>query len=119
MGELHLEYIIDRLFTHYGVSGVVGRIMIAYRCALKSETEKTVNVEHEYETPTGKRTYGRVRATIASLPLERSCEYVNVADGVSVDWANVGAMTSDDKKAIASFTEVFGICCFVFTLSFV
>ncbi len=69
MGELHLEYILDRLFTHYGVTGLVGSIMIAYRCAPESAVELEVVAEHDYQTSGGQRTYAQVKALVTSLDL--------------------------------------------------
>ena len=64
MGELHLEYLLDRLEKHYKVKvrdgkhvrarrshvlfskGVVGSIMIAYRCAPSEMSDLTLNMSH-------------------------------------------------------------------------
>lgn len=105
MGELHLEYLMDRLLTHYGVTGVVGRIMIAYRCAARTAKEATLDAEHDYETPSGKRTYGRVRATVRSRPLQDAAKYARVEDGIGVDWKHVGTVAAADKRVLQSFSE--------------
>lgn len=109
MGELHLEYIMDRLFKHYGVTGTVGRIMIAYRCALRSVTEGVVETEHDYETPSGKRTHAQVKARIRTPGLDS----LEAADAVEdmVTWAGLGGkLLAEDKRSIKAFEEVSCLC---------
>lgn len=48
MGELHLEIIIDRLKTEFGVEVIVGEPSVAYRETITSETE--YNYKHSKQT---------------------------------------------------------------------
>lgn len=105
MGELHLEYLLDRLFTHYNVKGVVGPIMIAYRTAPKAATELTLEAEHQYEAPSGKRTYGWVKARVEGRELEEASTHERLEDGVSVVWNPIGTVTSAQKQAVQTFRE--------------
>lgn len=57
MGELHLEIIVDRLKTEFGVEAVVGQPKVAYREAI----QKSAQAEAKYVRQTGGRgQYGHV-----------------------------------------------------------
>lgn len=111
MGELHLEYILDRLEKHYGVQGVIGEIMIAYRSAPKDAHEEEVTVEHMYESGSGKSLFGSLRARVFSNDLEEASQHIRVEDGNSVTWGIIGAMSPADKKALQAITEGLASAC--------
>jgi elongation factor G len=105
MGELHLEYILNRLESHYKVTGIIGDIMIAYRCAPKEEMEKEVEVEHSYEIGPSKTLHGRVRMSIYSGDMEDACDQVQIEDSRVVEWDGDEKMKSQDKKALEAVKE--------------
>lgn len=105
MGELHLEYLLDRLFKHYGVNGEVGPIMIAYRTAAREAVELTQEAEHHHDAPSGKRTHGWVKARIESRDLDDAGAYERVEDGVSVVWNSIGRVTTEQKRTVEAFRE--------------
>ena len=111
MGELHLEYILDRLQTHYKVEGSIGDIMIAYRCAPKHEHEERVQLSHTYDSGNGKTVHGDVDLTVFSRPIEEASNHVLVENGRTVEWGMLDKMTSQDKKALLAITEGVGAAC--------
>ena len=106
MGELHLEYILDRLLTHYKVQGVVGDIMIAYRCAPRDQIEETVDMSHTYESGNNSKTVlGMLNLTLFSRALDEASLHKRVEDGRSVEWGLLKKMTSQDKNALEAIEE--------------
>lgn len=106
MGELHLEYILDRLVKHYNVQGVVGEIMIAYRCAPLVQSETLVEEECTYDGGNGKTVRGSVTMRLFAHPLEDASSYVRIEDGRWVEWGeDMEKRTTRDKKALHAILE--------------
>ncbi len=110
MGELHLEYILDRLLTHYKVKAVVGDIMIAYRCAPKLAVEEEVDMEHVYDSGTGKIVTTHIKMTLACGELEDALKHVRVEDGRSVKWAGE-TLKPKELLAYEAIVEGFNTAC--------
>lgn len=112
MGELHLEYILDRLQKHYKVQASVGEIMIAYRCAPKTESSQVVSTEHSYES-SGKLIRGFLKARVYSGELSAASLHARVEDGRNVEWDAEGQEAEDDerKKVLACVAEGLGAAC--------
>jgi elongation factor G len=111
MGELHLEYILDRLKTHYKVNGVVGNIMIAYRCAPETAVEEEVDLTHTYDAGNGKIMAVRIKMTVSSGELEDALKHLRVEDGRSVKWVGDNPLKSRELLAFEAITEGFHAAC--------
>ncbi len=85
MGELHLEYLLDRLEKHYKVKGIVGDIMIAYRCASVDSFSDIVDASLEYESG-GKTVQAYVKMRVVANDFEVAETFQRAEDGVQVVW---------------------------------
>jgi len=107
MGELHLEIIIDRLKTEFGVEVIVGEPSVAYRETITSETE--YNYKHS------KQTGGRGQYAHTVMRLEpndgNGYEFVDkikggVIPGEFVTSVNKGIVKTLDGGVLAGFPVV-------------
>ena len=77
MGELHLEIVVDRMKSQYGISVKTGKPQVAYRETI----EKTVEKEGIYKKQTGGHgSYGHVRIKFEPNP-DKGFEFVNKIEG--------------------------------------
>jgi len=82
MGELHLEVVVQRLQTDFGVGTLTGRPQVVYRETLTKASRQHELFEREID---GKMHYGE--ATIRIEPLERrSGLQIEVAEKISEQW---------------------------------
>ncbi|MCX5713135.1 MAG: elongation factor G, partial [Candidatus Omnitrophica bacterium] len=81
MGELHLEIIVDRLKTEFGVEAVVGKPKVAYReTILKSVTEEYKHVKQSG----GRGQYGHVVFELSPGESGKGLEFIDSIRGGSI-----------------------------------
>ncbi len=81
MGELHLEIIVDRLKTEFGVNAIVGQPKVAYRETIMSKA----NAEGKYIKQTGGRgQYGHVALEIYPNEPGHGFEFVDSIKGGAI-----------------------------------
>lgn len=82
MGELHLEVVVQRLKTDFGVATQTGRPQVVYRETVRCATEQQEIFEREID---GKTHHGEVRIRIN--PTERkSGASINIPEQLLEDW---------------------------------
>ncbi len=96
MGELHLEIIIDRLKTEFGVEVVVGEPSVAYR--------ETITSEVEYNYKHSKQTGGRGQYAHTLMRLEpnegNGYEFVDKIKGGAIPAEYVGSVNKGIVKTL-------------------
>ncbi|MDD5668625.1 MAG: elongation factor G [Candidatus Omnitrophica bacterium] len=81
MGELHLEIIVDRLKTEFGVDAIVGQPKVAYRETI----QKQGSGEYKHIKQSGGRgQYGHVVFEITPLDVGKGFEFVNSIKGGAI-----------------------------------
>jgi elongation factor G len=81
MGELHLEIIVDRLKTEFGVEAIVGQPKVAYREAI----HKSAEGEGKYIRQTGGRgQYGHVVMEISPLTPGEGFKFIDSIKGGAI-----------------------------------
>jgi elongation factor G len=74
MGELHLEIIVDRMRTEFGVEAKVGKPYVAYRETIRAKVQQ----EGKFIRQSGGRgQYGHVWITVEPLPQGQGYMFVN------------------------------------------
>jgi elongation factor G len=82
MGELHLEVVVQRLATDFGVGTLTGRPQVVYRETLTQASQQHELFERDID---GKLHYGD--ATISLTPLERRAGLqITIAEAVLQQW---------------------------------
>jgi elongation factor G len=98
MGELHLEVIVDRLKTEYGVEARVGQPKVAYRDTLK----RAVRQEYRHVRQTGgPGQYARVVLDVGPAPRGAGLVFVDDTRGGSIPRELVPAI----EKGVAGAME--------------
>jgi len=97
MGELHLEYLVDRLLTEFGVGAKVGKPKVAYK-----ETITTpVTAEGRFIRQSGGRgQYGHVWLRLEPMERGRGFEFVNRIKGAVVPKEYIPAVEMGIKEAM-------------------
>ncbi len=97
MGELHLEYLIDRLFTEFGVGAKVGRPKVAYK-----ETITTpVTAEGRFIRQSGGRgQYGHVWLRLEPMERGSGFEFVDRIKGATIPKEYIPAAEMGIKEAM-------------------
>jgi elongation factor G len=81
MGELHLEIIVDRLKTEFGVDAVVGRPKVAYRETILGSAKD----EYKHAKQSGGRgQYGHVVLEISPNEVGKGFEFINSIKGGAI-----------------------------------
>ncbi|MDI6759040.1 MAG: elongation factor G [Candidatus Omnitrophota bacterium] len=98
MGELHLEIIVDRLKTEFGVGAIIGQPKVAFR-----ETVLTsADAEGKYIRQTGGRgQYGHVALEIAPASAQEGFQFINSIKGGAIPASFIPAV----KKGIIGAME--------------
>lgn len=82
MGELHLEVVVQRLISDFGVEVQTGRPQVVYRETLRCASQQHEIFEREIE---GKQHYGEINLQVN--PAERTSGlHFNLADGLLDPW---------------------------------
>ncbi len=97
MGELHLEIIVDRLKTEFGVEAIVGQPRVAYR----ETCTKSVTAEGKYIRQTGGRgQYGHVLIEIEPLAAGSGFEFVDKIKGGAIPQSFIPAVEKGIIEAL-------------------
>ncbi len=108
MGELHLEIIVDRLKTEFGVEATVGQPKVAYRETIS----KQVSGEYKHVKQSGGRgQYGHVVMDIIPAPEEEKFEFINSIKGGAIPRSFIpavekGVLEAMKKGAYAGYPVV-------------
>ncbi len=98
MGELHLEVVVQRLLSDFGVATQTGRPQVVYRETLTREAEQHELFEREID---GKQHHGEV--TIKLIPAERKSGLsIEVSRETLESWPEEEAQQLQEKLAAAS-----------------
>jgi elongation factor G len=81
MGELHLEIIVDRLKTEFGVEAVVGRPKVAYR---ETATAAATDGYKHVKQSGGRGQYGHVVFEVSPNEAGKGFEFINSIKGGSI-----------------------------------
>ncbi len=99
MGELHLEYIVDRLLREFKVGANVGKPQVAYKETLRD----TARVEGRFVRQTGGRgQYGHVWIEMSPLQAGKGFEFANEIVGGAIPREYVSAVEEGIKEAMGS-----------------
>jgi elongation factor G len=97
MGELHLEIIVDRLKTEFGVEAIVGQPRVAYR----ETCTKSVTAEGKYIRQTGGRgQYGHVLLEVEPLAAGSGFEFVDKIKGGAIPQSFIPAVEKGIIEAL-------------------
>jgi elongation factor G len=89
MGELHLEIIVDRLKTEFGVEAVVGQPKVAFRETILQKAE----AEGKYIRQTGGRgQYGHVVIEVSPNEAGKGFEFINSIKGGAIPQSFIPAV---------------------------
>jgi len=108
MGELHLEIIVDRLKTEFGVEAVVGQPKVAYReTVLKSVTEEYKHIKQSG----GRGQYGHVVFEVSPAETGKGLEFIDSIRGGAIPKNFIpsvekGLVDAMQKGAFAGFPVV-------------
>ena len=108
MGELHLEIIVDRLKTEFGVEAIVGQPKVAYReTILKSVTEEYKHVKQSG----GRGQYGHVVFELSPAETGKGLEFIDSIRGGAIPKNFIpsvekGLVEAMQKGAFAGFPVV-------------
>ncbi len=108
MGELHLEIIVDRLKTEFGVNAIVGQPKVAYRETIMSKA----NAEGKYIKQTGGRgQYGHVVLEVSPNEPGHGFEFVDSIKGGAIPRSFIpsvekGIIETMQKGVIAGYPVV-------------
>ncbi len=98
MGELHLEIIVDRLKTEFGVDAIVGQPKVAFRETVRASAE----AEGKYIRQTGGRgQYGHVILEISPRPAGEGFQFINSIKGGAIPASFIPAV----KKGVIGAME--------------
>lgn len=99
MGELHLEYIVDRLLREFKVGANVGKPQVAYKETIRD----SARVEGRFVRQTGGRgQYGHVWIEISPLQAGKGFEFVNEIVGGVIPKEYISAVEDGIKEAMGS-----------------
>jgi len=97
MGELHLEIIVHRLLSEWGVTAKVGRPRVAY----KETITRTVQAEGRFVRQTGGRgQYGDVWIEVEPAPRGGGFEFIDKIKGGAVPKNFVSAIEAGVREAL-------------------
>jgi len=97
MGELHLEYLVDRLLTEFGVGAKVGRPRVAY----KETITTAVTVEGRFIRQSGGRgQYGHVWLRLEPMERGSGFEFANRIKGAAIPKEYIPAVEMGIKEAM-------------------
>jgi len=97
MGELHLEYLIDRLFTEFGVGAKVGKPRVAY----KETITTTVTMEGRFIRQSGGHgQYGHVWLRLEPMERGNGFEFVDRIKGAAIPKEYIPAVEMGVKEAM-------------------
>jgi len=97
MGELHLEYLIDRLFTEFGVGAKVGKPRVAY----KESITTPVTVEGRFIRQSGGRgQYGHVWLRLEPRERGSGFEFADRIKGAAIPKEYIPAIEMGVKEAM-------------------
>ena len=97
MGELHLEYLIGRLLSEFGVEAKVGRPTVAYKETITAEAD----IEGRFVRQTGGRgQYGQVRVRLEPLARGSGFQFADEIRGGAIPKQYVLATESGIKEAM-------------------
>jgi elongation factor G len=108
MGELHLEIIVDRLKTEFGVNAVVGKPKVAYRETVTS----TATDEYKHVKQSGGRgQYGHVVFELSGNEPGKGFEFINSVKGGAIPRSyfpaiEKGLLAAMQKGAFAGYPVV-------------
>lgn len=110
MGELHLEVLVERLKSEFGVEAKVGKPQVSYRETIKAEFEKEkekkykkVVIDHLHKKQTGGAGQrAQVKLEFEPNP-ERGFEFVNALKGEKVGKGNC-YVSAIEKGLISAFS---------------
>ncbi len=108
MGELHLEIIVDRLKTEFGVEANVGQPKVAYRETILQQ----VSGEYKHVKQSGGRgQYGHVVMDLIPAPGEEKFEFINSIKGGAIPRSFIpavekGVLEAMKKGAYAGYPVV-------------
>jgi elongation factor G len=108
MGELHLEIIVDRLKTEFGVEAIVGQPKVAYRETIL----KSAEAESKYVRQTGGRgQYGHVVLSVAPVAAGEGFEFKDSIKGGAIPKSFIpsvekGVIEAMDKGVYAGYPVV-------------
>ena len=96
MGELHLEIIVDRLRTEYGIAVEMGRPAVAYRETITKEVE----YDHKYKKQTGgKGQFAHIKFKISPSDTNDN-EFVDQVKGGTIPREYIPAIEKSFKHEI-------------------
>jgi len=97
MGELHLEYLVDRLFTEFGVGAKVGKPRVAY----KETITTTVTMEGRFIRQSGGHgQYGHVWLRLEPMERGNGFEFVDRIKGAAIPKEYIPAVEMGVKEAM-------------------
>lgn len=97
MGELHLEILVDRLKTEFGVEAIVGKPKVAYRETIT----KTVTGEYKHVKQSGGRgQYGHVVMEIMPADPGEGFEFINSIKGGAIPRSYIPAVEKGVVEAM-------------------
>ncbi|MDP3142628.1 MAG: elongation factor G [Candidatus Omnitrophota bacterium] len=108
MGELHLEIIVDRLKTEFGVEAIVGAPKVAYREAII----QSASAEGKYIRQTGGRgQYGHVVMEVSPAPAGEGFKFIDSIKGGAIPKSFIssvekGVIEAMQKGVYAGFPVV-------------
>jgi len=108
MGELHLEIIVDRLKTEFGVEAIVGQPKVAFRETIL----KSASCEGKYIRQTGGRgQYGHVVMEVSPAAAGEGFQFVNSIKGGAIPASFIpavekGIVEAMDKGVYAGYPVV-------------
>jgi elongation factor G len=108
MGELHLEIIVDRLKTEFGVEAIVGAPKVAYRETIVN----SAGAEGKYIRQTGGRgQYGHVVLEISPSPAGEGFKFIDGIKGGAIPQSFIpavekGIIEAMQKGVVAGFPVV-------------
>jgi elongation factor G len=89
MGELHLEIIVDRLKTEFGVEAIVGQPKVAYRETITN----SASAEGKYIRQTGGRgQYGHVILEVSPVPAGEGFDFIDSIKGGAIPQSFIPAV---------------------------
>ena len=99
MGELHLEYIVDRLLREFKVGASVGKPQVAYKETIKGNTR----VEGRFIRQSGGRgQYGHVWIELEPLQAGKGFEFANEIVGGAIPREYISSVEEGIKEAMGS-----------------
>lgn len=95
MGELHLEIIVDRIQSEFGVPVNVARPQVAYRETISDSVEQEAFFEKQVAE---QRQYAKIRVALSPHPMEKGrFEFVSDTDALPDEFVTAARRGLDDQ----------------------